>query len=66
MTLNDNSPMPYGSFEGKPMRLLPLVYLHEIWNNVQAWTEDQIAVKEYIKENLARLRAENPRLIWKR
>ncbi len=59
--LEDDSPMPFGKeHRDKPMREVPVGYLHWMWKNkVHA-----PAVQDYIKRNLSALQKEDEDRIW--
>lgn len=61
--LNDQSPMPFGKFKGKPMQDVPASYLHWLWQNGLK-SETGKPVHEYVKANLDALKQEDPDRIW--
>ena len=64
MKLTDLDKMPFGRWKNLPMQDVPVGYLHWFWHEVKAWNEEQVAVMNYIRENIAALKTENPDLIW--
>lgn len=54
MPLNDNSPMPFGKYQGKPMANVPAVYLLWLFNRGC----DHEGVRNYILSNLTILQNE--------
>ncbi len=52
--MDDNSPMPFGKYEGQKMANIPASYLIWVYENKKCWG----LVKEYIKDNLEVLRQE--------
>lgn len=61
-TLEDDSLMPFGKFQGTPMKDVPASYLFWCWCNASG--ECSHMVKDYIKRNLAALKHEYPDGIW--
>lgn len=47
--LNDDSPMPFGTYKGIRMSMVPASYLD--WLIGQKWIKDLPAVERYILEN---------------
>lgn len=59
--LNDDSPMPFGKYAGKPMRDIDAGYLHWLWG--QRPIKDA-RVERYIQRNLEALKQEREDAIW--
>ena len=62
--LEDPSPMPFGTHEGKQMQDVPARYLCWLWNESD---EDQLKhcpVRDYIRRNMSALHKEYPDGIW--
>lgn len=66
MTLTDTSPFPFEMYKGKPMQDIPTSYLHWYWEAGGRWNPEQLAIVEYIRENMDALKMEEPDLIWSR
>lgn len=52
--LNENSPMPYGKYEGKQLKDVPADYLLWLYYNDRASRE----IEEYVERNLEALKEE--------
>lgn len=48
MVLNDNSPMPYGKYQGREMANVPAEHLLWLWENDKCCKD----VREYIEDNM--------------
>lgn len=60
--LFDDSPMPFGKHKGKPMKDVPVNYLHYLWES--GLCKEDKPVANYIRKSLPALKKENPDLIW--
>jgi uncharacterized protein (DUF3820 family) len=63
MVLEDNSKFPFGNHRGKPMKQVPVRYLHWVWEKCDS-SPDVDAVKDYILRNIEALKKEDDDLIW--
>ncbi len=62
MTLEDNSPMPFGKYKGRQMSDVPASYLHWFYN---AKEENKYTdVGRYISTSIEALKLEDKDLIW--
>lgn len=62
--LTDQSPMPFGKHKDKKMEDVSASYLHWFYHNADASTPDALAVRQYIRTNMAALKMETKNLIW--
>ena len=60
--LTDDSLMPFGKFQGKPLRVIPAEYFHYLWNN--GMRNENTPMAEYIRSRIKAFKKENPDLIW--
>lgn len=61
--LQDADRMPFGKHAGVLMQDVPASYLHWLWSNGKS-TDKTCQVADYIRRNLAALKAEYPNGIW--
>ena len=61
-SLGDSDPMPFGKHKGKPMKSIPVEYLHYLWQ--QGLSKEDKPVANYIRRCLPALKKENTDLIW--
>ena len=62
--LEDISPCPFGAHKGKLMQDTPASWLHWVWSGDKTGNDNWMAVRDYIKRNLAALKKEHPDGIW--
>lgn len=54
MSFNDETPMPFGRYKGKPLKDVPASYL--LWWNDECTRDQWRDLQEYIKKNIDALK----------